>query len=521
VGVIIAISRREELQALYNIHLTKEKKIVTAAQIKASEEVPKNTVPMKTAPYKHQEKALAFSKVLDSSALLLEQGCGKTWVAIALAGYRRYTGQIKRLLIIAPATVLPVWERQFHEHANFNFAITILNTDSTAEKAKIVKSMQKDNLSKCLDIIIVNYESAWREPLRSQLLKWIDGHMVVLDESQKIKHHTSKQSKFAHALGKVAKYRNILTGTPVTLNPTDVFSQYKFLDTDVFGTSWTQFRDTYCIMGGFGNHQVVGYKNLSELASRAHSIAFRCTKAECLDLPEVIHQTQYAYLSDSQSVYREMEKNFMVWIKDQESQGVDIKIKAPQVVSQILRLQQISGGFLPVHNAEGKVINYVQVGHEKLDLLMDVVNEIPDQKIVVFCRFTHEVHAIAQALKESGRKTLVLNGEVPINQRGVICDSFQTDPSVKAIVVQIQTGGSGIDLFAASTMIFYSMDYNYGNYAQAHDRILRIGQKASHVTYIHLVAHGTIDEQILKAVTTKEDVARLVVDELKGEYAKN
>jgi len=305
----------------------------------------------------------------------------------------------------------------------------------------------------------------------------------------------------------------ILTGTPVTQSPTDFFSQYKFLDSSIFGTSFRRFQNEYCVMGGWQGKEVIGYRNLDQLAQRAHSVAYRVTKAEALDLPPVTDQVQYCYLNESRSVYQQMEQNFTAKLAE------GAVIDAPIVITQLLRLQQITGGFLPTRDEFDNPTGVAPVGTEKLDLLKSILEEMPPtKKVVIFARFIPEIKAIAQISQDLGRGTVTLTGAT--KNRGEVVDQFQENPDISTIVIQIQTGGLGITLTAASTAIFYSMNFSYADYEQAKARIHRIGQAHSSVNYIHLLAEGTVDEDILYAVQQKKDVATLVVDKLKGQGLK-
>ncbi len=502
-----------QLQDMYSQISQKQQNIKRVEIIKQTDMPLNMFMPVKTKPFEHQKKAFAISTTLDSSAMLMEMGCGKTLVAIATAGHRYLSRQIKRVLVVCPLSVMQVWERQFKEHADFPLQVTLLNEGSLQDKAIIVNEI-RNAAEPCLQIVVVNYDSMWRGALNKAVEKYVKHDaMVILDESQRIKNRTTEAAKACIRVGEICRYKMILTGTPVTQSPLDFFSQYKFLDSDIFGTRYATFEQHYCTKGGFNNYEVVGYNNLEELAQKAHSIAFRCTKEECLDLPDTIDQIEYAILDDSREMYDTMERDFIVSLDN------GMNIQAPVVLSQILRLQQITGGFLPLHDQmdKTKIVGYQQIGHEKLDVLKELLEDI-NKKVVIFCRFKPEMRAIEDIIFNMGKGALTLSGDTPADRRGKICDLFQHDSNVNALIANIQVGGSGIDLYAADTMIFYSMDYSYANYEQAKARIHRMGQKSDHCTYIHLVAKNTIDEDILKAVQDKGDVAELVVDKMKGRY---
>ena len=490
--------------ALINHHLIlleeKSQQLDEVKEIKQGH-TPDIPVPLKTSPFDHQRQAFYVATTLPNTSMLMEQGTGKTLVAIAAAGHRYLSGEVRRLLVIAPLSVVPVWKKEFDKHADFPVRIEALTNGKTADKEQMLKTWKDTD---ALQVVVINYESTWRA---------IDGlaaykpQMIILDESQKIKNSRAKQSRAIHQLGRLARYRMILTGTPVTQAPTDFFSQYKFLDPSIFGTSFPRFRNNYCVMGGWQGKEIIGFRNLDHLAQKAHSIAYRVTKAEALDLPQAVDQTQYCFLKESSTVYRQMEDKFVAEVEN------GAVVTAPIMLTKLLRLQQITGGFLPTTDEFDNPTGTVSTGTEKLNLMKQVLEEVPQQeKVVIFARFIPEIDAIAAISRELGRGTVTLTGKT--KDRGEVVNQFQQDPSTTVIVIQIQTGGLGITLTAAATAVFYSMNFSYADYEQAKARIHRIGQTRS-VNYIHLIAEGTIDEDIYEAVQQKKDVATLVVDKLK------
>jgi len=293
----------------------------------------------------------------------------------------------------------------------------------------------------------------------------------------------------------------ILTGTPVTNNPLDFFSQYKFLDESIFSGSYYAFRSKYAIMGGYGNYQVVGYKNLQELTEKAHKIAFRITKKEALDLPEQVDTTRYIDLEPrARAIYNQVEKESYAELNSGE-------IATPNVLTKLLRLSQITGGY--IKNEFSEISE--QVSSAKINALEEIVEECMDagKKLVVFARFIPEIDAIARMLKKEGIKYSLIRGDV--KDRASEVERFQNDKETKVFIGQLQTTGMGLTLTAADTAVFYSLSYNFADYEQAKARIHRIGQK-NNCTYIHLIAKNSIDEKVLDALSKKKNIADLVVD---------
>ena len=386
-------------------------------------------------------------------------------------------GRAKRVLVVAPSSVCGVWPKEMEEMADFPFSVAVMTGDKKKrlEALGSLENAPRQNLQ----MAVINYESTWRNGIFEALAAW-KPDLIIADESQRIKTHDAAQSKAMHRLGDITPYKLILSGTPVQNNAIDIFSQYRFLDSGVFGTSFYAFRNKYAIMGGFDKHQIVGYREMDDLIQKEHSIAYRVTKDEALDLPEQTFENRYIQLSPAdRKVYDQIRRD-----------------------------------------------SYAELENKaKLEALMEIVGDCVDagQKLVVFARFTSEIDLIADALRQSkvpfgmidGRtptehKTDRVTGEQTLSRSEVVQD-FQTNPNTVVFLAQIQTAGLGITLHAASTAVFYSLDFNYANYVQALARIHRIGQRSA-CTYIHLLVEKSVDEKVLKAIGTKDDLAKSIVD---------
>lgn len=437
--------------------------------------------------------------------LLFEMGCGKTLTAIAIAGAGYQMGKIERLLIVAPTSVVAVWPKELQEYAKFKYTCKTL----LGEKKQRLK--QIDDLIKfpfkALKVAVINYESTWRPEILEKL-KEFDADMVIADESQRIKTYDAAQSKAMHELGDQARYKLILSGTPVQTAAIDIWSQYRFLDKSVFGDNFFKFRGRYAIMGGYGNKKIVGYKDLEGLIKKEHSIAFRVTKDEALDLPEQTFETRKIQ-------FNQKEKNLYERIKKDSYAELDGggHITATTVLTRLLRLQQLAGGFLVQDDAQKPQL----VSRAKLDALADIIEDYvigSGKKLVIFARFIAEVKAImelADKVLPKELKQVAIYGDIKKEDRGDIVKQFQEDPKTVLFIGQIDTAGTGITLTAADTCVYYSKNFNYATYSQSLSRIHRIGQRNC-CTYIDLEIEGTIDELISKALSRKEDMAKTVVD---------
>ena len=468
-----------------------------------------NRMPIKAHPYEHQRQAFEFACRLfgltghdpptsRGVALLMEMGTGKSLTTIAVAGRLWLDHKAERMLIVAPLSILGVWQEEFQKFADFEYLLAILNG---SESKKIEKLRQMPTAG--LQVAVVNYESAWR--MEQELAAW-DADLIVCDEGHKIKTHNIAASKCIHRLGAKARYRMLLTGTIITNKAIDVFSPYKFLSPAVFGNSFYAFRNRYFDMCGYGMHTPVLKKSMAdELSRRIHSIAFRATKAECLDLPETTEIVRTLELeSQAQGMYRELVRDSFISLKDGE-------VSAANVLTRLLRLSQLTGGFLCQDDSDRPV----SVSDAKLKALSDIVDSAAedDRKLVIIARFLPEIDAIRRMLEKKRIGYSAISGE--IRDRDEQVRRFQTDPDVTVFVGQIATAGLGITLTAADTMVFYSLDYSMSNFEQAKARIHRVGQQ-NPCTYLYLVAAGTVDEKVLQALIDKADLARILIDEYRA-----
>ena len=460
------------------------------------------SLPIRAAPYEHQRRAAAFA--LDrlsrggGAALLMEMGTGKTLTSIGIVGQLWKERRIARLLIVAPLSILGVWRDEFDKFAGYEYCLSVLK-GTAARKADTIRHMA----GKSLQVLVINYESAWR--MEKELAEW-QPDMIVCDEGHKIKTHNIAASKAMHRLAGKAKYRLLLTGTVITNKPIDVFSQYKFCDPAIYGNSFYQFRNRYFDMVGFGGYTPVMKRSMEgEFTERLHSIAFRATKAECLDLPEFTDIVQRIDLEpQAMRIYRQL-------VRDSYAELAEGSVTVTNVLSQLLRLSQLTGGYVGNDDAGG----VTQVSTAKLDALADLVDgAVADgRKIVVIARFVPEIHAIGKMLEKKKIRYAQISGE--IRDRDEQIAAFQNDPDLPVFIGQIATAGLGITLTAASLMVFYSLDYSMSNYEQTRARIHRVGQK-NECTYIHLVARGTVDEKVLKALHDKANLAKSLVDDYRA-----
>lgn len=465
--------------------------------------------PVKANLFQHQIRgynmALINFTLRRGFGFLFEMGCGKTLTAIAVAGTLYAEHKINKLLVVAPTSVCSVWPEDFGKFADFPHLEKIM-LGTKSQRLKQLKELESFPCE-ALKVAVINYESVWRDDIFDKLVEF-NADMIICDESQRIKTHDAQQSKAMHKLGDLARYKLILSGTPVQNNAVDLYSQYRFLDPTVFGSNFYKFRNRFCVMGGFNRRQIVNYKDLDLLIKKEHSIAYRVTKKEALDLPEQTFETRYITLTPSEKkLYNTLKKESAIELANGET------ISASTVLTKLLRLQQFTGGFVIADGEEKPQ----QIGSGKINALEDIVDDYvidSGKKLVIFARFRAELDLIQKLLDKKKLKYGVIYGDIKLSDRGEIVKDFQENEETKVFLAQIDTAGLGITLTAADTCVYYSVNFNYAAYSQSLARIHRIGQRNT-CTYIHLTTKGTVDELIMKALHKKEDLAKTIVDDWK------
>lgn len=448
------------------------------------------TAEVSTELWNHQKAGVEWLSGRYAGMLAFGMGSGKTLTAIAATR----SWDARSILIMCPKSVVGVWRREFDRHCTMPIRAAILEHGSSETKAAhLWRERGRWDLyagDDTLFVAVVNYESAWRGRLAQVILShaW---DTVILDESHRIKSPTGKASKFAAALGTKAKRRLCLTGTPMPHSPLDLYAQFRFLDAAIEGTSFVRFREKYSVSDPKFPSRVMSWKNQSQLNSKLGHWSMVCRTEDVVDLPPVTHQEITVELSPkTRRIYSDMAKHAVAEI----SKGQEVS--ATNILVQLLRLQEITGGQL-----DGKVI-----GHEKRDALIDICQDIPENKpVVVFCRFRHDLEMVREAAAKLGRTY----GEISGVQKD-LTEHATMPEGITMMGVQQQSGGVGIDLTRASVGIWYSLGYSLGDYEQANARISRPGQK-EHVTMLHLVAERTVDARIYDAIRKRKDLVESVL----------
>jgi SNF2 family DNA or RNA helicase len=432
--------------------------------------------------YHHQKLALQYLRFNDSFALFMEQGTGKSIPTLIRIFELYKQGEIKNALIVAPKATMGAWYRDIEKFFD--------------------KSEQKllENL-----ITVINYDSVWRKG-KGYDRQW---DCIVLDESHFIKNRTSKRSSFLLKLSLGAKYRYILTGTPIGNGQLEnIWAQYAFLKpkvvrgrvaSEIFGT-YRQFEDKYCILNQWW--KPYRYINVDELQDIIAEYSYRVTKEECLDLPDKLPDEVYDIELKEPKLYKELHKHSTI-------EEMDLLAENP--LARMVRLRQICSGF--INDEQGEL---TELKCEKLKVLQEFLDGW-EKKLVIFCEFRYSIDAVSGLLKKLKIKHVILDGRQKDKQ---IWRKFQSDPQIQVIICQYQSGSAGIDLYSADTIIFYEPTLRSNTLEQSKDRIHRIGQ-TNKCSYIHFISKGTIEVAIYKALKGYNDFSEKLFTEYMQEYTRS
>jgi len=465
----------------------------------------------KTQPYEHQLKALTMSWDKEYFAYFMEMGTGKSKVLIDNIAMLYDKGKINGALIVAPKGVVGTWYlNQIPDHLpdHIEHKNVLWKPNITRKQNLRLKSLFETGTD--LHILIMNVEAFSTTKGCEFAKKFLDSHrtLMAVDESTTIKNPDAKRTKNICNLSILSKYRRILTGSPVTKSPLDLYKQCDFLKEELLGHgSYYTFRTRYAIMktanfGGKSVQIVVGYRNLDELSEKLRPFSYRVLKDDCLDLPDKIYMKRTVQLSSEQKkVYEQMKQMALA-----EMNGK--MMSTATVLTQLMRLHQITCGHFTADDG-----SIQKIKSNRLDELMDVLEEI-EGKVVIWAHYQNDVETIVEHLKKKYGDNSIVDyyGRTRPENRQSNIDKFQKDERCRFFIGTPATGGYGITLTQASNVIYYSNGYDLEKRMQSEDRAHRIGQKKS-VTYVDMIADDTVDEKIVKSLRKKVNIATQIMGE--------
>ena len=450
----------------------------------------------------------------------MEMGTGKSKVCIDNVALLYERKEIDAFVVVAPKGVYRNWARleiPAHLPDHIDRLVAIWNPSPTKTQKSLLKSLLEPQ--DALRVLLMNVEALSTAKGQKYLTAVLSGSqaMLAVDESTSIKSPKARRTKNLIKLAPLAKYKRILTGFPVTQSPMDLWAQCRFLDETLLGDcgdNFFQFQYRYAIMkkryvGSHSFNQIVGYRNLEQLSEMLTEFSSRIMKEECLDLPAKIYTRRDVALTHDQSrIYAELKEFALAQIGEHDF------MTTPNVMTQLLRLQQVLSGHTKTDSGE-----FIEIDDNRLTELISCLEEV-EGKVIIWSRFRYDVKRIAAALaKEYGpRSTVTYFGDTSDDERTSAIEQFQ-EGDARFFVGNPQTGGYGITLTAAQTVIYFANSFDLAVRMQSEDRAHRIGQ-ANHVTYIDLIAENTIDERIVKALRGKMDIASVVMGEELREWLR-
>ena len=441
----------------------------------------------------------------------MEMGTGKTKVCIDNIAMLYDRGKIKSALVIAPNGIKRNWRKELSvhmpDHVEYMDAVWV----ASPKKKEQTELMNICQISDKLQVLIMNIEalSTGRglDFARSFLLP--GASLMVIDESTTIKNHAARRTKNIMKIANLAKYRRIMTGSPVTKSPLDLFSQVEFLGPWLLEQSnFYAFRARYAIIqqrsvGSHSFQHVLGYQRLDELTAILREFSTRILKDDCLDLPEKLYTKRTVAMTLEQlKAYVEMKRAAITFFEDNP-------MTAASVLTQMTRLHQITCGHVKTDDGEVRPLK-----NNRIKELLQVLEET-DGKVIIWAVYRHDIQTIEKEIaNEYGKETVAsYYGDTKDSIRQSIVDDFMDNNSkLRFFVGNPKTGGYGLTLTSSHTVVYYSNDYSLEVRMQSEDRAHRIGQKDK-VTYVDLIAEGTIDEKIVKALNSKIDLASKVMGE--------
>tara|TARA_R110000751_G_scaffold24097_2_gene65957 strand:- start:1014 stop:2456 length:1443 start_codon:yes stop_codon:yes gene_type:complete len=471
----------------------------------------------KTLPYEHQQEAFVMSAQKKVFALLMDMGTGKTKVCLDSIGFLFEKKEISFVLIVAPKGVIANWLGEIETHLpdRIEREIVLWKPSLTKSFRESLKKLGSSDPGK-LKFLLMNVE-AFSSKKGVQVADYFINNFKVfmaIDESTTIKNRQAKRTKSITKLGLGARYKRILTGSPVTRSPLDLFSQMNFLDEKILGfNSFYAFQARFAVvqrrtMGAHSFNHIVGFRRLDELTDILDKNSYRVRKEDCLDLPDKVYVRRNVEMTQEQNKAYEQMKHFALARLNSGELST-----TKNVLTQIMRLQQICCGNL---TDDDGVVH--PLPSNRIKELLDICDEIQG-KAIIWATWTMDIRSIAEALRDrfSVQAVATLHGETPDSDRQQIVEDFQDRQSeLRFIVGHPKTGGYGLTLTAATTVIYYSNSYDLELRIQSEDRAHRIGQ-TNKVTYIDLISPKTIDEKIVRALRNKINIA----DTILGETARD
>jgi SNF2 family DNA or RNA helicase len=458
-------------------------------------------------PYPHQVEGVAEAIDLDAWAWLWDMRTGKTAVTIHNAAYLRQQGEIDGLLVMCPNYLKAEWEEQFHEHAPDWLQYEIALWRSGVASRRAVARLHPDNGT--FNVLVINEEALSTKAGLEAVVKFLTDHeaMWAIDEATSISNPKAKRTKAVLKYRHAAKYRRILTGTPITKGPLDLWAPFFFLDPDILGyKTWYGMRNRYAIMGGYMGKETVGYRDTDVLKKLVAGHSSRVLRSDVRDMPEKIFTTVTVDMNPKQrAIYDDLKRTMVAYWDDKV-------VEVNTVLVQMLRLQQITGGFVPAdadwmgEQVDAPVAGPIPGPNPKLDALAGIVAQT-DEQVVIFARFKAEIRAIVERLGPD--MCSQYHGGIKEQHRAEQKRRFMVGQT-RFFVANQQSARMGLDLSQANLVIYYSNSFALLDRLQSQDRTETIHRDKGSTTYIDLVAANSLDSGVADNLRAKKSISDLI-----------
>lgn len=469
----------------------------------------------------HQINCVEKAKDLSEYFIMHDMGAGKSCTTLQLLRYKCFKHErLLRTLVICPLAVTINWKREVEMFTKISKdSVTVLKGTGVKRETQLKHAIYDPAADRNCQagVIIVNYDALISDSI-FELLKLWQPEVLILDEAHYLKNPKSQRAKQVEILSLKARYKYLLSGTPILNSPLDLFMPYKIMDGGkLLGKNFFTFRSTYFMDSNASwahrdNHFpkfVINPNRVEELNSLIYKSADRVLKHDCLDLPPLVKTVRHVELSvEQKSAYVQMKKDFIAFVKDKHDQPK--AVVAQLAVTKALRMQQIVCGSTSAD--DGTQILFKNTPRTKV--LKELLEEITaNSKVIVWSVFKADYRAIEEVCKELDIKYCLLTGEQTMSQKQLSMDTFNQDPEMKVIISNQKAGGTGVNLIAASYAIYFSKSFSLADDLQSEARNYRKGSDIHEsVTRIDLVATGTIDELVNKVLTDKANIAELILD---------
>jgi len=469
----------------------------------------------RTEPWSHQKKALDKVYGLQAFALWMDMRTGKSAVTINLMSAYRMEGKIQAVVIVCPMSIRKNWEDEIlNIHCPLPASVHVLDSGKTRPFESWLAS---DHDFKWLIVAVESLAAGGARVLTEKFIKASGDVAMVVDESSKIKNPTANRSQECVRLGSMTKIRGTLTGTPLAKGPMDIYMQFEFMDPNIIGIGdFYSFRNRYAVMGGYENKEIIGYQNMEELTEIVSPFVYQVRADDAgIKLPDKTKIIRRVQMNPEQKrLYTSIQKMKMAVTNDKS-------ITVQNTLEKAARLQQIAGGVISYEDTSDDtkrkyIIERIPGKNPKIQEIEAITEEVPGS-MVIWCLYDMEIDMVCEALRKKygDGQVVEIHGRVEEQDRHVNVKHKFQGGQARFIVGNAATGGMGLTMSAADTVIYYSNSFNFIDREQSEERPRHFTRSDRPVLYIDLVCEGTVDEVVIQSLAEKKSMSEYVRDSVK------